>query len=369
MFKNVIRTLNSLGGVRLFSQKVARPLRQKKPKADGNSIQSFVDVRQLRVVGGAGGDGCISFLRLWSNEYAGPDGGDGGHGGHVIFQASTNVHDLNNVPTSVKANNGENGSNNDCHGKNANHYVIEVPVGTIIKDASGKVKGDLHTQGLMFIAAKGGAGGKGNHFYISDTEQAPKICEYGAKGEELEYIIEVRSMAHIGLIGFPNAGKSTLLRAISRARPKVAPYPFTTLKPHLGIIQYEDYEQIAVADLPGLIPDSHKNKGLGIQFLKHTERCMALVYVIDASLDEFYDHLEILQYELDKFYENFKNKSQLVVANKIDIPKARQNAAEMQKILQLPVVPVSAKTGENIAALLREMKIIYDNNNTEEEEE
>ncbi|KAF7264337.1 hypothetical protein GWI33_000305 [Rhynchophorus ferrugineus] len=221
----------------------------------------------------------------------------------------------------------------------------------------------------MFIAAKGGAGGKGNHFYISDTEQAPKICEYGAKGEELEYIIEVRSMAHIGLIGFPNAGKSTLLRAISRARPKVAPYPFTTLKPHLGIIQYEDYEQIAVADLPGLIPDSHKNKGLGIQFLKHTERCMALVYVIDASLDEFYDHLEILQYELDKFNENFKNKSQLVVANKIDIPKARQNAAEMQKILQLPVVPVSAKTGENIAALLREMKIIYDNNNTEEEEE
>lgn len=141
-------------------------------------------------------------MRLWSNEFAGPDGGDGGHGGHVIFQASTNVRDLNKVPSCAKAQFGENGSNNDCHGKNANHCVIEVPVGTIIKDANGKVIGDLDTHGLMFIAAKGGAGGKGNHFFISDTEQSPKICEYGAKGEELEYTIEVRSMAHIGLVMF-----------------------------------------------------------------------------------------------------------------------------------------------------------------------
>ncbi|XP_018561570.1 mitochondrial ribosome-associated GTPase 2 [Anoplophora glabripennis] len=352
-----------------YSQNIAQPLRSKKPRSSSNTVQHFVDFKRLRVIGGSGGDGCISFLSLWSNELAGPDGGDGGNGGHVIFQASNDIYDLNHVPTIAKGLNGEKGSNKDCHGKNANHNIIKVPVGTIVKNAQGKVIGDLSHEGLMFLAARGGAGGKGNHFFITDTEQAPKICEYGAFGEDFEYSIEIRTMAHIGLLGYPNAGKSTLLRAISRARPKVAPYPFTTLKPYVGMVQYDDYEQIAVADLPGLIPDSHKNKGLGIQFLQHAERCMALLYIVDASLPEPWEAVSVLQNELMQFNKNLKERPQLVIANKIDIPESEENVDKLKENVNLPVIPVSAKLGTNISTLLREIRILYDKNRELEDQE
>lgn len=151
-------------------------------------------------MGGSGGDGCISFLQLWANENAGPDGGDGGHGGHVVLKATSSVSDLNHVNTILRADSGEKGANKDCNGKNANHLIVNVPIGTIVKNSKGKVIGDLHAEEVMFVAARGGAGGKGNHFFISDVEQSPEICEYGAKGEELEYTIELRSMAHVGLV-------------------------------------------------------------------------------------------------------------------------------------------------------------------------
>lgn len=154
----------------------------------------------MKTIGGSGGDGCISFLSLWSNELAGPDGGDGGHGGHVIFRSSNNIKDLSHVTTLLTADSGEKGHNKDCHGKNANHNIVDVPVGTIIKDERGKVVGDLHKEGIMFVAARGGSGGRGNHFFVNDTLQAPKICEYGARGEEIKYTIELRSIAHIGLV-------------------------------------------------------------------------------------------------------------------------------------------------------------------------
>lgn len=154
----------------------------------------------MRTVGGKGGDGSISFLHLWSNEFAGPDGGDGGNGGHVIFQASHDIKDLLYIPRILTAAEGEKGCNKDCNGKNADNYVIKVPVGTIIKNNEGKIIGDLATDGIMFIAARGGAGGKGNHFFISDVQQAPEICEYGAEGENLEYTLEVKCMAHVGLV-------------------------------------------------------------------------------------------------------------------------------------------------------------------------
>ncbi|XP_063244608.1 mitochondrial ribosome-associated GTPase 2 [Bacillus rossius redtenbacheri] len=185
------------------------------------------------------------------------------------------------------------------------------------------VVADLQHEGCMFVAARGGAGGHGNHFFTSDTLQSPKVAECGAEGEQLDYVLELSSMANVGLIGLPNAGKSTLLRAISRARPKVASYPFTTLKPHVGIVQYDDYEQVAVADLPGLIEGSHKNRGLGIAFLKHAERCAVLVYVVDASCDKPWTHLWLLQHELGQFCKDMLSRSQLVVCNKVDLPGAQ----------------------------------------------
>ncbi|XP_072399427.1 mitochondrial ribosome-associated GTPase 2 [Diabrotica undecimpunctata] len=347
-----------------FSQDVAQPLRSKKPKSLKNVVQNFVDLKNLRAIGGKGGDGCISYLSLFSNEFAGPDGGDGGNGGHIIFKSSESVKDLNHIPTVAKAKDGEKGSKKDCNGKNADHLTINVPIGTIIKNAAGKVVGDLSRPNLMFVAARGGAGGKGNHYFVSDTQQSPMICEYGADGEDLEYTVEVKSMANIGLIGFPNAGKSTLLRAISRAKPKVAPYPFTTLKPHIGIVQYDDYEQVAVADLPGLIQDSHKNKGLGIEFLRHAERCMALLIILDSSEPEPWKKLEVLQYELSQFNDDLKSRPQLVIANKMDLPGAEPNIEQLKKMTALTVIPISAKLGLNISLLLKEVKILYDRQET-----
>lgn len=351
------------------SKRVAIALRSKKAKSDKPTTQYFVDCKHVRTIGGKGGDGCVSFLRLWCNENAGPDGGDGGNGGHVVLQATSDVRDLNHVTTQLSADAGDNGRNKDCHGKNASHTVVKVPLGTIVKSSCGKVVGDLDKEGTMFVAARGGAGGKGNHFFISDLEQAPQVAEFGAQGEDKSYILELRSMAHVGFIGLPNAGKSTLLRAISRARPKVASYPFTTLKPHLGMVQYDDYEQIAVADLPGLIPDSHKNKGLGIQFLKHAERCNVLLFVVDASAEEPWNHYHTLMHELTMFSEELAERPKMIIANKIDLPGAEENVQLLEHHVDVPVVPISAKIGTNVAELLREIRIIYDGLKKEKDKE
>lgn len=241
---------------------------------------------------------------------------------------------------------------------------------------------------MMFVAARGGAGGKGNHFFVSNAEQAPQICEYGANGEDIAYVTELRSMANLGLvsfivlripyfiysfiilfqIGLPNAGKSTLLRAITRARPKVAPYAFTTLQPHLGIVHYDDYEQISIADLPGLIPGSHQNKGLGIQFLKHAERCAALLFIIDLSCEEPWKHFETLKFELSQFSEELVNRPQIIVANKIDVPEAQENLKTLKEMYDIPIVPISAKMGTNLNTLLADIRKLYDDHNEKLEE-
>lgn len=319
-----------------------------------------MDQKRVRCLGGNGGDGCISFLSLYRNEFAGPDGADGGNGGHVVLKATNDVRDLNHLPPLLEAENGHKGANKDCHGKNANHLFVKVPLGTIVKRTSGQVVGDLDDEGCMFVAARGGAGGKGNHFFTTATEQSPKICEYGAKGEDISYTFEIKTIAHIGLIGFPNAGKSTLLNAISRAKPKIAPYPFTTLKPHVGMIQYDDYEQIAVADLPGLIPGSHENRGLGIQFLKHVERCSVLLFMIDASLDEPWECYNTLVHELNQYSPELMTRDRLVVANKIDVPEAMANLEALKRHVDAPVIEISAKMGTNITELLYEIRRMYD---------
>ncbi|XP_053672132.1 mitochondrial ribosome-associated GTPase 2 [Anopheles nili] len=337
-------------------------LRSKKPKSSNPTTQYFIDCRNVRTVGGKGGDGCVSFLRLWCNENAGPDGGDGGNGGHVVLQATQDVKDFNHITALLRADDGDKGATKSCHGKNAKHTVVKVPIGTIVRNALGKIVGDLNNDGVMFVAARGGAGGKGNSFFKSDLEQAPQVAEFGASGEDTAYMLELRSMAHIGFIGLPNAGKSTLLRAISRARPKVASYPFTTLKPHLGMVQYDDYEQIAVADLPGLIEGSHKNKGLGINFLKHAERCNALLFVVDASADEPWLHYQTLMHELGMFSEELLTRPRIIIANKIDLPGADRNVELLAHHVDVPVIPISAKMGTNVAEMLHEIREIYEAN-------
>jgi len=340
----------------------AVPLRSKKPKSQSKQVQNFVDMMSVRAVGGKGGDGCISFLQLWANENAGPDGGDGGNGGHVILMATHNVPSLNHLTSVLSGNSGEKGFNKDCHGKNAHHLIVEVPIGTIIKDKNLKVVGDLDQEGAMFVAARGGAGGHGNGFFCSDTNQAPKVAEYGAEGEELTYVVELRSMAHFGLLGLPNAGKSTLLQAISRARPKIAPYPFTTLKPHLGVVQYSDYEQITVADLPGLVEDSHKNRGLGISFLRHVERCAALILLVDISGPEPWQDVALLRHEISCFSKELAVRPQLIVANKIDMPDADTQLKDFRsKLPGETILSVSAKFGTNLLELLNMLRSIYDN--------
>ncbi|XP_073966576.1 mitochondrial ribosome-associated GTPase 2-like [Choristoneura fumiferana] len=357
---NILKTLKIISQthIRLYSQEYApKALRSLKAKSTRNTVQYYVDSYRVRAVGGNGGDGCISFLSAWCKEHAGPDGGDGGHGGHVIFQATHSVKSLNHCKAVTQAKHGTRGDNKDRNGKNASHVVVPVPLGTIVRDSSGTVVGDLSAEGTMFVAARGGSGGRGNRFFLTDTVQAPDIAEIGATGEENVYTLEVRSMAHIGLLGFPNAGKSTLLRALTRARPTVAPHPFTTLRPHIGMVPFDDYEQVAIADLPGLIPGSHKNHGLGIQFLQHVERCRGLIYLLDGTDDPLHQYRH-LSHELSQYNSSLSNRNSCVVINKIDLPSGRENFERVKK--KMKVIGISAKTGLNLLELLKEVRLMYD---------
>lgn len=302
-------------------------------------------------------------MQLWCNERAGPDGGDGGNGGHVILEASTDVRNFNHVPSFIRGEDGQSGSAKECHGKNAKHTVTKVPIGTIIRNKNGVIIGDLNREYMMFVAARGGAGGKGNRFFTTDKENSPKVCEHGATGEDIMYILEMRSMADIGIIGFPNSGKSTLLNAITRSKSKVAPYAFTTIHPQIGIVKYADHIQLAVADLPGIIPDSHCNKGLGLQFLKHVERCSALIYLLDASLEKPWLHYESLCYEMLNFNKKLLTYPKIVIANKIDKPNALKNLVDLEKKVGCPVIGISAKDGTNLNELLKLMRKYYKNYN------
>ncbi|EDW02791.1 mitochondrial ribosome-associated GTPase 2 [Drosophila grimshawi] len=347
---------------------IAAALRPKKGKSTRKEAQYFSDAKRVRTVGGKGGDGCVSFLQLWCNERAGPDGGDGGNGGHVILQASNDVRNFNHVSSVLRASEGGIGGAKECHGKNAKHTVIKVPIGTVVRSGKGLIVADLATADLMFVAARGGAGGKGNRFFTTDKETSPKVCEYGPPGEDSSYILELRSMAEVGMIGFPNAGKSTLLNALTRAKPKVAPYAFTTLRPHLGTVQYEDHVQLTIADLPGLVPDAHRNKGLGIQFLKHAERCTLLLFVLDASAPEPWTQYQQLKHELEQFGGSLANRPQLVVANKMDVPASASNYEQLQQQLDEPkLLGISAKMGHNLTQLLSTIRTTYERHKTKQQ--
>ena len=337
-----------------------------------------MDFKKVHFKGGKGGDGCISFLHLLNNPMAGPDGGDGGNGGHIILVANHHIKSLANVQSNYVGNKGEHGTSKDMIGSSGDHIEIEVPVGTLVKNLNGEILADIDMDGKKFIAARGGAGGKGNHFFLSNVNRHPRVAEYGAKGEERILNLEMKTMAHAGLIGFPNVGKSSLLRAISRARPKVANYPFTTLNPYVGTIEYDDYVQISVADLPGLIKNAHKNKGLGVAFLKHVERCVCLMYIIDISLDKAWKQLEDLKFELEQFKKGLSKRPHAIVANKYDNESVEKNLNDLRKYINnntpegevpLPVIPISAKYGNNTKEFLVHLRALYDLYNRPEPEE
>ncbi|XP_054164840.1 mitochondrial ribosome-associated GTPase 2-like [Oppia nitens] len=342
----------------------AIPLRSHKHKSIYDRKNYFIDCKRVKCFGGKGGDGMICFLKLFCNPMAGPSGGDGGNGGHIILEADKQIKSLANLDSLLRAESGENGMSKDMSGKDGKHMIIKVPVGTLVKDdETHRLIADLDVNESKFLAARGGQGGKGNHYFLDNINRHPKVAEIGAIGESKTYIFELKTMAHSGLVGFPNSGKSTLLSAISRAKPKVANYPFTTLNPTVGIIEYDDYEQLAVADLPGLIEGAHQNRGLGIAFLRHIERCVCLIYVIDLTVDDPYKQLLCLMSELDHYKKGLSKRPHAIVANKIDAPGAEHRLKQLIESVgktDFRIIPISAKYGINLSELLNYFRELYD---------
>ncbi|XP_068195747.1 mitochondrial ribosome-associated GTPase 2 [Antennarius striatus] len=319
----------------------------------------FVDQRRVKMSGGSGGKGLCSFHSEPRKEWGGPDGGNGGDGGSIIIKADRVVKSLVRVVPVYKGEDGESGGSKNCYGKNGGPTYIRVPPGTLVKE-EGETLVDLSEHGQEFVAVFGGAGGKGNRFFLSNENRAPMTATPGDLGEERVLQLELRTMAHAGLVGFPNAGKSSLLRAISEARPAVADYPFTTLNPHVGVIKYEDYEHLAVADIPGIIRGAHLNRGLGISFLRHIERCRFFLFVLDMSAAEPWTQLQQLRFELDQYDPDLSQRPHAVVANKMDLPEARGKLETLKGVVSQRVIPVSALTGENTEELILHLRELYD---------
>ncbi len=323
----------------------------------------FVDKATITVQGGHGGNGCCSFRREKFIPNGGPDGGDGGGGGHVILEATTGQQSLADLVYNrhYAAPNGPQGKGRDMHGAKADDITLRVPVGTVVFDAeTHELLCDLAEEGMTFVAARGGKGGRGNPRFATRTNRAPYERELGEEGEARKLFLELKTIADIGLVGFPNAGKSTLLRAISAARPKVAPYPFTTLHPVVGIVELGDYQRLTVADIPGLIDGAHANVGLGHAFLKHVERTSVLAYVLDmGGVDgrKPWEDFRHLQRELDLYMRGLSRRAGIIVANKMDLPESLENLEILRQELAadpIEIIPVSAENaalGELVACL------------------
>ncbi|MCX7991428.1 MAG: GTPase ObgE [Proteobacteria bacterium] len=321
----------------------------------------FVDEAEIYVKAGDGGNGCVSFRREKFIPKGGPDGGDGGDGGNIIFRATKNLNTLLDFRYKKKyfAENGRPGQGNNKHGKSGENLILPVPVGTIIRESeTNNIIADLIEDNQEFIVAKGGKGGRGNSHFATPVRQTPRFAEKGTAGEERLIKLELKLLADVGLIGFPNAGKSTLLSVISSARPKIADYPFTTLVPNLGVVKFADLKSFVVADIPGLIQGAHKGEGLGHSFLKHIERTKILIHLIDLSYLGYKSPLkgfQIINDELRLFNEELSEKPQIVVIGKIDMPEVRKRAKRYEKLFSergFKVFKISSVTREGVDELL-----------------
>lgn len=320
----------------------------------------FVDEVWIGVQGGRGGDGAVSFRREKYVSMGGPDGGDGGRGGSVYLWADPSRHSFLDLRyrRHLKAEKGTPGHGQRKNGRNGDDLIVPVPVGTLIKDEQGEVLADLTRRNQKVCVASGGGGGRGNTSFASSRRQAPRLAEKGQPGEERRIYLELKLIAQVGLVGFPNAGKSTFLSRISAARPRIADYPFTTITPNLGVVETEDGAGFVAADLPGLIEGAHQGAGLGHRFLRHVERNLLLLIVIDLSPDAKPEpeeaYRQLLQ-ELTFFSEQLAKYPRVVAGNKLDLPGAEENLEQLRRAVEeeVKVFGISAATGSGVDQLVR----------------
>ena len=333
----------------------------------------FADRAKIYVRSGKGGDGHVSFRREKYVPNGGPDGGDGGHGGSVILEVDDGLNTLADYRhvRKYKAQDGENGGKRNCRGKNGEDLILKMPAGTVVKEfESGKVITDLSGDNRRFVLLEGGRGGNGNQHYATSTMQAPKYAQPGQPAKELELQLELKVIADVGLVGFPNVGKSTFLTQVSNARPKVANYHFTTLNPHLGVVDLQDAKGFVIADIPGLIEGASEGVGLGFEFLRHIERTKAIIHIVDAASTEGRDPIAdiyAINKELETYNADIASRPQVIAANKIDMIFDDGSGNDPVELLKkefepkgIKVFPISAISGKGIRELLYHMRNLLD---------
>ena len=318
----------------------------------------FYDKAKIFVKAGDGGNGCVAMRREKYVPEGGPFGGDGGRGGNVVLEADEGINTLIDFKYKkhFKAERGQHGMGKGMHGASGKDLIVKVPVGTVIYDENGEVIADMVYHGQQVVAAKGGRGGRGNMRFATPTNRAPTIAEKGEPGEERWIMLELKLIADVGLVGLPNAGKSTIISRISAAKPKIADYPFTTIVPNLGVVKVGEGDSFVVADIPGLIEGAHKGTGLGHEFLRHVERTRLLVHVVDVSVpdSDVLDNFYTINNELKLYDEKLIKKPMIVAANKMDMPNAHKNFEKLKEALkgEYEVFPISALTGQGLDALI-----------------
>jgi GTP-binding protein len=333
-----------------------------------NSPMKFIDEARIVIRAGDGGAGCVAFLREKYKPKGGPAGGDGGDGGDVVFIVDPNLTTLLDFKYQplLRAGRGEQGRGKHQYGKRGEDLEVHVPAGTLVFDEdSGELLADLSQAGTRFIAAQGGRGGKGNMHFATSTNQAPRFAQPGLPGVERRLRLELRLLADVGLVGFPSVGKSSLIRRVSAARPRVADYPFTTLVPHLGVVRVDDEATFVLADIPGLVEGAHRGAGLGHRFLRHVSRTLLLIHLLDAgglSGRDPLDDYDAINRELALFDATLVSKPQVVAANKMDLAEAKEAFPALRERFASRGVrlwPISAATGEGVRDLLREVAAMW----------